>query len=186
MQENIALVYKEQRLPQDNDFGATVANLRSKKPEVIIALLLHKNGLFVKKLGEASIKTPIVSHYWIQSSEQVQIAGSDNLERVIFPEVNANQPRFREKFKEIFPSVPDNPPAFICYVTLAAILEAAKAPAALESEENLRKALVEIKKIQLLDGELVFKNREVILPMTVKTFRNGVVTDYNLPQSNQP
>jgi ABC-type branched-subunit amino acid transport system substrate-binding protein len=149
--------------------------LRGNHPDVVFAYVLSKSGLFFRKLSEAGLKQTVVTNYWIQSPEQMEAAGNEALEQVVFEEVNSEKPLFRQAYRQAFPNEPYNPAAYLCYASMGTILQASKRGGAFRSADRLGRALTQVEKVNLLDGELTYINREAQFDLAAKTFKAGKI-----------
>ena len=174
------VVNKTTMLPGEADFSTVIANIRRRKPDIIYAYVLSKSGLFMRKLFEAQLRMPVITNYWIQSPDQVQVAGREALENVVFSEINSDKPVFKKAYQENFPGESYNPAAYLCYATMGTVLLAASQPGVFADDESLRNAIVGVQKVALLDGELTFKDREVQFDMVARTFRDGQVVPFEM------
>jgi branched-chain amino acid transport system substrate-binding protein len=163
-------VFEDTLLPQETDFGVVIEKLRQANPEIIFAYPLAKSGLFFRKLAEAKLNLPVITNYWIQSTDQAEAAGAEALSRVMLTEVNSDKPHFRSRFEETFPGGHYNPAAYLCYVAVGALLQAAKQPGAFADEESLRQALTNVARVTLLDGDISFQEREIQFDLVAKKF----------------
>ena len=107
------VVFRESISPQEQDFASIIAKLRATAPDVIFAQLLSRSGLFVRKLREAGVMAQVISSYWIQQPEQIEAAGRDALEGVIFAELDSGGPLFRAAYEKTFPGKAYNSAAYL-------------------------------------------------------------------------
>ena len=167
------IVYRETAAPQESNYAPIISKLKRARPDAIYAHLLTRSGLFIRQLREQGVKSQVFTWYWIQQPEQIAAAGQAALEGVIFTEVNSDKPLFQKAYHKLYPNQVYNSAAYLCYVSTAVVLEAAKRPQALTSQAALREAVVGIPNVRLLDNDIPFKNREIQFDLTSKVFRAG-------------
>lgn len=163
--------------PGETDYSTVATKIRALNPDVVFVYSMMKTGLLVRKLRELGVDAQIISQYWIQQPEQMQAAGAEALENLVFVEVNSNQPKLKQAYAETFPGQPYNPAAYLCYSAVAALIEAVKLPGATRDAHSLREAFVGIARVPLLDGDLLFKNREAQFELVPRRFQGVKVVD---------
>ena len=171
-------VLSETVLPQEADFAAVITKLKRADPDIIYAHLLTRTGLFVRKLRELGVRTQVVTWYWIQQPEQMAAAGNEALEGLVFTEIDSDKPRFRKAYEEAYPGEQYNAAAYLCYVTAATVLEAARLPGATRTRESLRDAIVNIAEVPLYDDTIPFRNREIQFELDARAFHQGQVAPF--------
>ena len=158
----------------ETDFATSISKLKSLSPQVVFVNLLTRSGLFVRKLREAGFRAQVFSSYWIQQPEQIQIAGKDALEGLIFSEVDSNKPKLREAYAREFPGQAYNPAAYLCYCALAAVLQAGTSAQG-QNSGSVHDAILRIEKLNTPDGDLHFHDREIQFALGARVFKDGEV-----------
>ncbi len=169
----VDVVYNETVLPQETDFSTVISRVKRNGADAVYAHLLTRTGLFVRKFRELGAEGQIYAWYWIQQPEQMQAAGESALEGLIFSEIDSDKPRFKEAYHASYPGKEYNAAAYLCYVTMAAALQAAAAPDARASADTLREAITNIREVSLLDGPVAFKDREIQFELAARRFVRG-------------
>lgn len=170
---NATIVLDETLLPTETDFAPTILRISSVKPDSVFIHVLLNSGTFIRKLAERGVQAQLASFYWIQQKEQIESAGVRALDGLVFVEVDANKPKFKERYSLLFPEAPFSTVAYLCYSALGTVLKGLDDPQSLKNRQSLQQTLLNLNSVDLLDGPLVFKNREVKFEMSGRQMKDG-------------
>ena len=160
-----------------NDYRTLLQKAKNENPEAIYFIGYTELGTIVKQAREIGFKCQFLSTAIFEDTSILKTA-STAAEGIIFTsitfDINNPSPRaqnFIKSYKEIYKDDPDGYAA-VAYDAIYIISEAIKLSK--ENKCSVKDALYKTRAFPALLGTLSFdKNGDVILPITVKTVKNG-------------
>ncbi len=167
------IVYDQEVLPNENEFRAHVAKLKSLDFDaVILNVGLNQTPTLAKQLREASIEKPIFSNFWAGKKEAIT-ASAGALEGVMFVEMATDLKNLRANLISKFKSTPSG--ATLSAYVAALMLEHAAADLKIIDAAHFYDRLREVSEVETADGVFSVKDRLVQFPLTLRKIRKGVV-----------
>lgn len=177
LRDGISVVFDEDVSPPEHDFRALVARLRHVEPGIIFVNVgISQIGPLIRQLREAGLRTPIISNFWINKPEVIQFAGSDALEDVMFAEMSTELPALRKETRRRYGNDPSGA-TISAYVATMFLAQAARGYASERGRRTFSAQLREIRMVRTKNGDFPVRDRIVQLPIVMRVFRGGEVTD---------
>ena len=187
----ISPVYEASISSGENDYAPYATLVRTHRADaVLVNLALDQIAPMARRLRELGFEGQILTNYRAQYHQGTDATSDAILDRAVFFQPDLAQPNFDyEAHNE--GKVSNQAVAFYCYTALAALIEALKESAALPSRQSIADAMNHLRKVALLDGELLIENREAqyrLAPYelehgTPHQLRNPISSDSNKADS---
>ena len=164
----------------DNEVSSVISKLKAGKPEaVFVNLTIAHSGLIIRKLREQGYHGIILTNFWGAHPDSIAKAGMENMEGVIFTQVNLNRPVFQQRFRSLSgPDTTATSVTYCCYSALSALLQTIAANKGIRGSDDLAAALQQQAAIHLLDEELRITGRDVRYDIIAKVIRQGKIIDF--------
>ncbi|MBN8548690.1 MAG: ABC transporter substrate-binding protein [Deltaproteobacteria bacterium] len=173
------IVANEHVLKTDVDYAGIIARLRAKPSDLVFVNVIGDQlPVLLKKLREQGIKQQIFSTFSMSKKEYLDVAGHENVEGIIYLEINGEKPKFTQKLFEVSGTRLATGLNYTCYAGLAFVLEALKQNPNVFTSADLFATLQKIDGINLLDGTLYMKEREAQLEYLFRIVRDGQLVDF--------
>lgn len=165
-----AVVAQEKVLPGDNDTLPIISRIRSSSPDAIFVNLgISSNGIFIRKLREMNLSQQLFTNFWGAKQEAIEIAGRTAVRGTLYPESAEPKRKLLAAIENRFGTVGVAGPGFGCYSGLALILQTLGTFKTVPSRAAFYQALLQVKKISLLDGEIKVADREFKFEMALRS-----------------
>lgn len=172
------VIFDERVLKTETDFSAIATRIRRANPDsIFINVVGDQLPLIIKKFREQGLKQQIFSTFSMAKKDYLVAAGQDNVEGIIFLEVNGEKPKFTQEIKKLFGASLPTGLNYTCYAALGFFIEALRQNPNIHSSEDLYQTLLQIDHIRLLDGTLEMRAREAQLEYVLRVIKAGQVSD---------
>jgi len=177
------LVVSAQSFPDNtHDFRTQILNIKAQNPEAVCFVGYKELGLMVRQAKELGLSARFLSTALFEDPDVLQAAG-DAAEGIVFTSIafdpNTDNPRaqaFVRNYSEKYGLEPDSFAAIsydATHIVAVAIAKGGKTSA------QIKDALYGIRDFPGLLGNTSFdSNGDVILPVKLKTVKNGKIIDY--------
>lgn len=173
-----SITFDENILKTETDFSPIATRIRRVNPEIVFVNIVGDQlPLAIKKFREQGLKQQIISTFSMSRKDYLTSAGTENVEGVIFLEIDGEKPKFIEKMRELYGASLPTGLNYTCYAALGFFIEALKKNPNIQNSEELYTTLLGIQNVHLLDGELEIKDREAQLQYVLRTIKSGQVAD---------
>jgi branched-chain amino acid transport system substrate-binding protein len=167
------VVHEDQLTGSESDLSSYATSIKQISPDgILVNLTIGQIGTAVKKIREQGLGQPLYSNYRVQYKENLELAGSQALEGLVFFEVDPRQPRFQALLSRQVPACGSPAICFVCYSAMRSFLAALEASPK-PTRESVYEALATMRRIKLLDGELEMINREAHYKLTARVMKSG-------------
>jgi ABC-type branched-subunit amino acid transport system substrate-binding protein len=171
----VKFVYEQTVLPEEIDFRSVSARVvRSNAEAVLINLTVGRAGTIIRQLREAGFDGLILSDFWGGHPDALKAAGPTAADNLYFVTVKTDFPHFLAALKKAYPEEEATGITYCCFVA-ASLVSQVCGDGTCSSAEALQGKLTKVSNIELPDGNLVVKDREVVFPVVVKHVTKGKV-----------
>jgi ABC-type branched-subunit amino acid transport system substrate-binding protein len=172
------LAYGETVVSTETDFSSVVSRIKqSSADSVLVNLGPGQTGIFIKKLREQGVKQQIFGNYYTREQGEIEKAGKEAVEGLLLVELGLNSKRiFLSDFQQMFPAGEATGTAYTCYTGLALVLDTLVNNRGVKDRQHMYQALLKTKQINLPDGLMEVKDRELQYKLESFVIRNGTVT----------
>lgn len=167
----------------ENDISPIIGRLKMRKPEaVFINLGLFPGASAVRRLREQWKEVPLFSNYWSGTPAAIKAATPEAAEGLMFVETSLRLPHFLkmlEELSKIRGETHQRPSAmtYACYSAYLAVSTVAAGNQPLQNGEDFHRALLNLQKLELLDGPLSLSGRQAQYHLVMKRIEKGEVIE---------
>ncbi len=175
------IVYTETIMAGDLDLNTLVSKTRSASPDAIFVNVgVAQGGVIVKRFREQGLEQPIYSNFWAAKQEAIA-SGGRAMEGVQFVEMSLQRPRLRAELSRLFKDESASAMTLACHSIIATLLQTIRENPDIETAEDMQRALVNVKSVKLLDGDVPLEDRRALFPLSMKRISGGGIAIENVP-----
>lgn len=172
------VLLNETVLPSDTDHSAIFAKVKLLPVDAVFINMGPAQGATaIKRIRELGFTKQIYSNFWSGDPSQIEAAGVAATNGVKFPEVRLQLPKLEEAARNFQPVKRPSGMTFSCYTATASVLQALQSATGRVNPAALYTKLLELTKVELLDGPLKIENRQGQYNVVMKIIRNGKVSE---------
>lgn len=170
-------------LPGESDFTGVAAKvLKSGVSAVFVNGGESDLPPLLHKLHEQGGVKRLFSNIRIRAQGVVEAVDPAAAEGLQFIDVDAEQPFFTKRLRELYPGAAPTSISYSCYAAASAVLQARERAEEPVDRDAMQQALHKLEEIKLLDGTLPLVDREAQFMPAAKVIRRGAV--WTLPKSS--